>query len=151
MVNDIMLAGSELCSWLQTQQAPMKLAKVNGHPKDDNIVFLDEPHLYVLVFENDAQSPISIVNTSVTPIAASCAGKFDQDRMCHRMMMGSRWPRRPYVLECEKITTSDMGQLQGHGIICESQQEEYVASVRAECANIKETLNVRNVTSNSLN
>jgi len=60
----------------------------NSHPRDDRIVFDEEPHVYYV--DGDP------VNLSVTGLVHNYFPKFDADMIIPRMMKSKNWPNSKY-------------------------------------------------------
>jgi len=64
------------------------LKTCNAHPRDSNIVFDEEPHLYYVHGDSN--------NTSVTTLVHQYFPKFDADQVIRRMMQSKNWPNSQY-------------------------------------------------------
>lgn len=66
----------------------MLLQEKNPHPRDADVVFLEEPHLYI-VKGCDGY-------TSVTTVVHTLFPEFHEDEVISKMMASIRWPMSPY-------------------------------------------------------
>jgi len=74
----------------------MSLAIKNPHPRDKNISFDEEPHIYTIDGESDF--------TSVTTWVHSHFNKFDADAIIHKMQSSSKWEKNKYYpMSAEEI------------------------------------------------
>lgn len=64
------------------------LKKKNAHPRDEHIVFDEEPHVYYVNGDPD--------NVSVTTLVHKYFPKFDADQVISRMMSSKNWPNSKY-------------------------------------------------------
>jgi hypothetical protein len=75
---------------------PMFLEETNTHPRDERIVFDEEPHIY---YVDDKP-----VQTSVTTLVHQYFSKFDADLIISRMMKGKNWTSSKYYgMSAEEI------------------------------------------------
>ena len=66
------------------------LNKINGHLRDDLIIFDEKPHIYTVV--TDQQSKY----TSVTTFIHKFFGHFDADLIIANMMKSAQWSKSKY-------------------------------------------------------
>lgn len=66
----------------------MKLEIDNHHPRDDDVFFDEEPHIYYVKGKK--------ISTSVTTFVHHFFPKFDADAIIDRMMNGRNWERSKY-------------------------------------------------------
>lgn len=93
------------------QQYP--LSKYNWHRLDDDLEFLEGPHVYLF-----RGIPLS---TSMTPVAHSCQEHFDADRVIQMMKTSrsQRWPRLKYVLDARPCAGPEFeGATADRGVLC---------------------------------
>lgn len=77
------------------------LEKVNPHPRDDRIVFYEEPHVYTI----DGKP----AQCSVSGLAAEFESEFDPIKSINGMKRSRncKWPRLQYVINAQKVTNID--------------------------------------------
>lgn len=68
-----------------TYRMPANLERINAHPRDAQISFLEGPHKYII--ESDLQSTY----VSVTTWVHNHFGKFDPDEVIRNMTTGAKW------------------------------------------------------------
>ena len=66
------------------------LAKINNHPRDNLIVFDEEPHIYTVLTDPESKY------TSVTTFIHQFFGHFDADLIITKMMKSVQWPQSKY-------------------------------------------------------
>lgn len=70
--------------------APRLLSKINSHPHDQHIEFIEEGHLYLIDGKVDSQL------MSVTTFIHSLFEHFDADKVIEKMMNSKNWSKSPY-------------------------------------------------------
>ncbi len=102
------------------------LERRHAHPRDDRIVFYEEPHIYTV----DGFP----VQASVSSLAAEYESEFDPDEALNAMKKSKkvRWPRLQYVVNPRRIR--DVGEFNGltHGaMLVDGNTDETISSTEA--------------------
>lgn len=64
------------------------LRRLNGHPRDEHLVFDEGPHVYYIRGDSN--------NISVTTLVHRYFGQFDADAVIAKMMASPKWPKSKY-------------------------------------------------------
>lgn len=76
----------------ETKEGPPSfLAKLNCHPRDLNITFREEDHVYTIIHNGEKIKPIS-----VTTLIHKYFPEFNADIVIDKMMRSAKWPQSKY-------------------------------------------------------
>ena len=111
---------------------PMYLANKNPHPRDNDIIFDEGPHIYTIKGDSSF--------TSVTTWNHTHFEKFNADRIIDNMMKSKNWQNNKYFGKT-KQEIKDLWKKNGHDAAASGTKMHYdIECYYNECANVNDSI-----------
>lgn len=111
------------CRYVLPQHRVKLLEQLHPHPRDERIVFYEEPHIYT-IDGIPAQE-------SVSSLASEFESEFDPDQAVQNMKdsKSMTWPRVQYVLNPRRIETADEFSAREGAILVDADTNESISTL----------------------